>query len=400
MSTPSESFFDTRWGRVGGALLSLALLAAVAIWLYYPSLDDAMRSFDDQAWLRDTTVRNSFVTMFDPRVRSANPFSTTYYLPLQSALFWVMVELFGRSAQAFHVLCLGIHVVASGLVYMLCRALTRNPWVALVAGLLFVGHLGHVQSVTWVSATVSHPLVTVFIVGTMLAWVRYLETRRRVYYGVALGSLVVGLLIRESAVIVPVLMALLEGAFALRAHPQRALKEHMARAGRALVKYAPFVLVAAPIVAISVYKYPRGSLHQKWGGVSLGVHPLLRLLDFSSLLVYPVRQSASLKLGLAGGLILLGWCLFYVFRRRPLWTFCLLWIGIGLAPYTLSNFNEARHIMRYLYPASVGYVLLLALWCTSAVERAGTRRWPKLVAFGLFVAYTLWHLYKLYQRMY
>lgn len=400
MSTPSNPSSPTRAARVLGVMLPLGALAVLAIWLYYPSLDDAMRSFDDQAWLRDTKVRNSITTMFDPRVRSPNPFSTTYYLPLQSALFWVMVELFGRSAQAFHVLCLGIHVAASSLVYLLTRTLTRNPWVALITGALFVAHVGHVQSVTWVSATVSHPLVTVFIVATMLAWVRMMDTGRRVYYFVALGSLLTGLLIRESAVIVPVLMVLLEAALALRDNPTRTIKAHLARAPRAALKYIPFVAMTLPIIAISAYKYPRGSLHQSWGGVSLGIHPLLRLMDFSTLLVYPAHQSSSLKLGLATALVLLGWGLFYTFRKWPLWTFCLLWIGIGLAPYTLSNFNPAQHIMRYLYPASVGYVLLLALWCTYAMERAGTKRWLKVMAMGVFIAYTLWHIYTLFERMY
>lgn len=397
-------------------VVHVVFLVVLGVVMYHTTLDAPMRSFDDNAWLRDTAVRNTFVKMFDPTVRSANPFSTTYYLPLQSALFYWMVEWFGRSARAFHVLSLGIHLSAAVLVYALIRALTKRPWVALLSGSLFVAHLGHHQSVTWVSAAVSHPWVTVFFVAVMLWWYRYLKTRTWWSYAGALICLVIGLLIRESAVIVPILMMALEAALWVKSVNARAKLPPPAkleraetrvdqtpplwqRALKASIKYVPFLLTLIPIIAISLYKYPNGSLKKGWGGVALGIHPVLRLLDFTTLLLYPRHQKPSIKLALAGAALGVAALVVYLARRKPLWFFAFLWMGFALAPYTISNFNPALWIMRYLYPASVGFVLLYALVMSDALNA----RWAKnivakLFLWGVFGSYAFWHIWTLYDK--
>lgn len=378
----------------------LLILGALAIAIYYPVLDKPLNNFDDLAWLKDTKIRNSVSTIFDPTLVTKNPFASTYYLPLQSALYLGMVKTFGRQPFAFHALSIAIHALCTFLLYFLLLGFTdRKKYLAFLGCFVFVAYLGHTQSITWTAAAFSHPLVSLFVLSTLLFFLGFLKTSKKAYYFGALLSFIVALLIRESAVIIPVLLIALEIFYNKReqAFSFSSMKETVFK--RAF-KYVPFFLAVVPIAIISMQKFQHGSLNERWGGVSGGIHSVFRFLDFSSLLVYPARLGVTSKIALIA--ILLGvasWIIFN-FRKHGNLFFALFWIALALAPYTISNFNPALAVTRYLYPAMLAFVLLLTLAAAEVSTLKNKSKKLASVVYVVFASIGCAHLFYVLKAMY
>ncbi len=378
-----------------------AAVIAASIWVVYrPVLDDAMTSYDDNAWMNDTAVRNSLETIFDPTLHSENLFANTYYLPLQSALFYVMVDQFGRAPRPYHVMAVLIHIAASLLLYSLVITTGAGAAPAFIASMFFAMHPGNEQSVTWVVASTSHPLVTVFVLATMIAFYRHLRSGSITAYLVALAMYVTAMLVRESAVVVPALLmgieVLLDPLPGGPARPTFFARFCDQKNWRAALKYVPFALLALPILYFAWMKYQTGNVRNDWGGVSIGVHALVRFYDFFTLMLLPKPQEYELKMALVGFLIFASaLMLFCAARTRP-WLFPLAWIHLGTAPYVLSNFNPALHVTRYLYPGIVALSLLIAFMLRDASLRTGRMGW---VIYALALAWPAMHAITSYQAL-
>lgn len=254
----------------GWTFLVIFILISLAFLIYSPVLNHPLNNFDDLRWLEDTAIRNSFSTIFDPSLITKNPFASTYYLPLQSALYYGMVEFFGRSPIAFHGLSIGIHALTSILLYFLIFAFTQKRFISFLGSVFFVVYLGHDQSVTWTAAAFSHPLVSVFVLASVLSFLKYLKTKKRMFYVGSLFALIAGLLIRESAVVVPILLITVELLDRERNKNRIRLKD----IGKVSIKFIPFFLAILPILVISADKFQHGSLNERWGGVAMGLHPI------------------------------------------------------------------------------------------------------------------------------
>ncbi len=377
--------------------MHLVILGALAIAIYYPVLDKPLNNFDDLAWLKDTNYRNSLSTIFDPTLVTKNPFASTYYLPLQSALYLGMIKTFGRQPFAYHALSIGIHILCTFLLYFLLLGFTeKKKHLAFLGGFVFVAYLGHTQSITWTAAAFSHPLVSVFVLATLLFFLGFIKTSKRRYYIGAYLSFITALLIRESAVVVPVLLVALEVFYNKEEQhfSFSSLKSALLKRG---YKYIPFFLAIVPIAIISVQKFQHGSLNERWGGVGGGIYPALRFLDFSSLLVYPARLGISAKLCLVAVLLAVASWIIFNFKKRGNLFFALFWIAVALAPYTISNFNPALAVTRYLYPAMLAFVLLITL---SAFELTKTASKRSILVYLLFAAIGGAHLFYVIKAMY
>ena len=117
------------------------------------------------------------------------------------ALHW---RLFGADPRPWHLSGMGLHALVSLLVFVLARRLRLGRGAALFAGLLFALHPAHVESVAWISGA-TDPLLACF---TLLALLGELAARRRpAWRAAALAATALALLAKESAVVLPLLVA-------------------------------------------------------------------------------------------------------------------------------------------------------------------------------------------------
>jgi protein O-mannosyl-transferase len=94
-----------------------------------------------------------------------------FYRPLFSVWMLLVYSIGGAAPWFWHLSSIMLHVVATYLVFRLCRHLTGNEIAAAAGAVLFAVHPIHVDAVTWVSAS-CEVLFTIFTLAAMLVLLR------------------------------------------------------------------------------------------------------------------------------------------------------------------------------------------------------------------------------------
>lgn len=180
----------------------------------------------------------------DPQGEIPNAF----WRPLTVLVLAVTRDLAGLEPRAFHVVSLLLHLAASWAAWRLATRLLRCGTLGWLVAALFAVHPVHVESVAWASA-VNDPLFALF---SMLSLERYLAWRERGLRGVPWAAgvlLLLGLLAKEQALVVPLVALVIDLVFRhLRARGPGA-QEELVRA------YAPWALAATLYVVGRMFTY-------------------------------------------------------------------------------------------------------------------------------------------------
>lgn len=216
-------------------LLAIALLSAAAILPYLPFLalppisDDYMqiglgREFISAGGLSklagDALYRTRATSLFLTRAVEAVTGTDIFYHRLASIL---------------------LHV-CNGLLILACGVWPRLGYRrAFVAAMAFVLVASHQEAVVWVAA-VHELLVFGFTLLCLLGWLQWLRLRRAGWLGLALASFVLALYSKESAAVLP---ALLAGCWWIEGPRRRADLAIIALSGLAVCGYAWAVFAAS-----------------------------------------------------------------------------------------------------------------------------------------------------------
>lgn len=123
-----------------------------------------------------------------------------HYWPVTYTTFWVERQLWGLWAPGYHGTNLLLHAGNVLLLYGLLRRLEiPGAWMAAA---LFGLHPVHVESVAWVIER-KDVLSTAFYLGSVIAWVRFTELRRRPLYLLSLALFAAGMLSKSVVVTLP-----------------------------------------------------------------------------------------------------------------------------------------------------------------------------------------------------
>ncbi|HEY3756878.1 MAG TPA: tetratricopeptide repeat protein [Opitutaceae bacterium] len=155
-----------RLGRTGEAIMGAAIVAALAIWIYWPALAGG--------WVWDDALE----IPLNPDLRAPLGWAKVWfnpagpdYLPLKTTVQWIACHLWGQAPAGFHWLTLALHVTAALLLWRLLRRL-KIPG-AFLACLLFAVHPVAVESVAWIAElknTLSLPLALLAFESIALQW--------------------------------------------------------------------------------------------------------------------------------------------------------------------------------------------------------------------------------------
>ena len=170
--------------------------------------------------------RCEFVSLDDPMYVNQNPHVlggltrsgwqyafTTFDSFNWHPLTWLSLELdtslWGKAPLGYHVTNLILHVVNVVLLFATLHLLTGSVYRSgFVAG-LFAVHPLHVESVAWISER-KDVLSTLFLLLTVLAYVRYAARPKVTRYLLVAAMLVLGLLSKPMLVTLPILLLLLD----------------------------------------------------------------------------------------------------------------------------------------------------------------------------------------------
>jgi len=302
---------------------------------------------------------------------AANLHDTTAYRPLVLVVFSVGFHLWGLTAWPFHLLNLLLHGLNTWLVYRLVRRWLPglHESAALAFGLLFAVHPVHVESVAWISG-VSDLLATAWFLTALHLFLRYRD-RGRVYVMVwCVVCFVLGLLSKETVVVLPLVAALVELGVAAERR-----------------RWSPVVALGATAVvygAVRILIVGAGNLQPSVAGLGLF---LQYGLVYAKALVIPwplpfflsAARDAFARWEIVAGVLTASTMVMMIVRGSRVARWGGAMFALTLGPALMLAFNsEPVFAGRFLYLPSAGAVVLLAASLPERLFGSGKAIWPAM----------------------
>jgi tetratricopeptide (TPR) repeat protein len=360
---------------------ALAALLLYAPTLRAPFLYDDLLYVRDNAFIRDpSNLASSWGVPYPPQRPEQG-----LYRPVTLQSFILDHLLNGLDPRGFHLTNIVLHALTTGLLTLALPALGVPPPWTLPAGLLFAAHPVHAEAVSWISGR-AETLAALFVLGGLLAWVRFRRDGRRSWAVAATVLYFWGLGAKESAAPLPGVLLLGDrlGMFG----PEAARRPLLSR--RNLTDYLPFVGAVGLWVALRLAAIGRFGMQHAGGGPGHESHAqrvltgLGFLADYARLLVLPLdlrvhytdlqvrslaEPRALLGLAVAGGLLA---ALIRLRRASPPTTFWLGWFLLFILPFTNILVNVGTPLAeRILYIASAAGAALAGLLAAAIQRRHG-----------------------------
>ena len=299
-----------------------------------------------------------------------------YYRPV--FLIWMRLQdaLFGGQAGLWHLTTVATHLLTTMLAYYLALRILQDRYAATVAALIFGLHPIHIEAVAWVSG-VTEPLVGAFFIGGFLCYLKMRDGggKARMWLAAALILYIVGLLEKETAILLPAIICAYEWIYSDAQNEGSLWSVGRARLLKAIRAAAPFFLVTVPylivrIIVLKGFSHPAtrlslGEIVFTWPSltwfwirhlaapVGLGTFYNLRTVE------HPGWQNFLIPLI---GTIVVGGLLFWGARRSRVMAFSAAWVIVPLLPFfDLRMFNHNNFAQdRFLYLPSLGVALIAA----------------------------------------
>ena len=355
------------------ALTLLTFIGTLRFQFVYDDLSQIVSNPHVQSW---QYVRSYFTEQVWGHLYPGQP--GDYYRPL--FLLWLLLNhtLFGLRPAGWHATALLLHLLTTGLVYLLACRLTRDRITAGMAALFFGLHPVHIEAVAWVSA-VCEPLMAAAMVGSLLCYLKQRESqqlgKRRAWQAGSLLLFAIAVLTKETALVLPAIIAAYEWLFPVDESGRRDF-QITGLPLRIVRGVGPFALVLAVylVVRFHVLKGMGRPSEESLLAVLLTWPSLLWL--YLKQLLWPVKISAfyetpwvhsptagNFALPLVAVACALA-ALYFWARRSRVVAFSALWLGFTLFPplWGIRYFGESELAHdRYLYVPSIAFVLLLAM---------------------------------------
>ncbi len=188
-------------------LRTCGLLGLLLFFIYGASLSNEFVDWDDGLLivenpivheLSPATVKEAF-TSYDPEL----------YIPLTLVSYQLNHALVGLEPFLYHFENLLLHILNAALLAWFVLLLTGRRWIAAVATLLFAVHPLHTETVAWASSR-KDVLSACFFLFTLNAYLVFRQTGKWKWYRYSVGSLLLGLLSKVSAITAPLIIILLD----------------------------------------------------------------------------------------------------------------------------------------------------------------------------------------------
>ena len=296
----------------------------------------------------------SILAAFDPW------HDTWYYRPITKLVFALAYALFGTNAAPYHWVSLLAHAAAVVLVYFVARRAGASVVPSFAGALVFAVHFRQHESVFWFSA-ISYPLSTSLGLASALFFRAGLAKRRPGLLAAALASAAAAMLTKDTAAVVPVLVALYGLLFAGEAFSGEASSgEAFAgpSARRTALRVLPLALVLLVGVGLQALTV-RGRPFARGGAAfsPKGVAESLAFVERSAALLVPgLDAPADSARGAAALLAVALFVAYVLIRRSRLALFGLAWVVLAHLPFYAF---VPRMGDLYLYLPLVGVALVV-----------------------------------------
>ncbi|MBU3679283.1 MAG: tetratricopeptide repeat protein [Candidatus Kapabacteria bacterium] len=192
--------------------LIIAMLVGITTLVYVPVFDSGKEytNWDDEIYVVDQPLVSSLSQETVAAMFDTNNGVAANYHPLTMLSLALVREVFGPSARAQAGMNVLLHLINTVLVFLLVLRLTEGKTVVGTLTALWFGiHPMHVESVAWISER-KDVLYALFLLCSMLAYVRYINTNSLVILVLAFAAFVASCLSKAMAVPMVGAMVLLD----------------------------------------------------------------------------------------------------------------------------------------------------------------------------------------------
>lgn len=337
------------------------------------------------------TYKNPIVTEY----RIGETFSTydpELYVPLTLMSYMVDYTVGGEDPAVFHITNLLLHIINALLVFLLTKKLVKNPWAPFVAGLVFALHPLHAETVMWIAAR-KDLLSAAFFLSSILLYIQFRISGRRVPYYLSLALFAFALLAKVVTATLPLVLLLIDDVV------QTKQKHHSHHKLPYAALALAFLLIGILGKTLSFYQITFFQTFLLAG--KSAVFYLQKLIIPTDLSIFHQQISPIHIAAPEFSLPLVGLLLLYLIALKgrqinKLISFGILWYGVTLLP-NLANFSRLSKESiffasdRYAYLPSIGLIILTAY----GLSKLHTTYYKLLTGLAIVLLATLTHLQSL-----
>lgn len=357
-------------------------LAAVCFTLYSNCLQNEFL-FDEQ-WLIRTNPYIHDLKFFPEILRGRGPSARAVYRPFLLLAYSIIYSFGNLNPLWYHLAGVALYALNVFLIFIFVALLFRDRVLALLTAVLFAVHPMHSKDAA-IAADMPFVLEGVFILLSVILFLRYLENKRAFSYLLSLVFFILAVLSRESGLLAPLLIVF--SAFACGADKKKTL-----------ISITPFFLLGAAYFLLRQTFVPVDQLKLSLPRIAQSIPPFFYYCHkyIQQLIAMPYGFTAGpLAAKIINAAAFIGPLLFYGAAIRFLWLkdkiviFGCLFFFAAILP--LLNLTEKLAdygpivFDHYAYQASLGVILIFAYF----FRRLSASR-PK-TAFAFFAVAVLFY---------
>ena len=318
----------------------------------FTGLDDKNLIVDNHKLISNlTNIPQAFMSRVFPKLHMP------YYRPLLTVTFMLDYKMGGISPCAYHITNFLIHAGVCCMLFRLLARLGFNRLPALFFSLCFAVHPALVQAVAWIPGR-NDSLLALFVLASFMSFLEYLDKRRRSNLVLHFVFFTLGLLTKETAVMIMAVCLLYVRLIDRKSLSGRELR--LFACGWVVTTGCWYVMREAALKGSfdTTFDSLVGAL---WVSLPAFVQYIGKIIMPFNLSVFPTIQDTTFLYGIAA-ILLLSFALHYSKGRRwPFVIFGLSWFFLFLAPSFLRPSEKFVHDFQEhrMYVPIIGFIIML-----------------------------------------
>jgi tetratricopeptide (TPR) repeat protein len=334
----------------------ILLIAALGFIVYANSMEGQFIWDDAYLIKQNIYVKNPayYPMIFKKDIGAGTGLKSASYRPLQMLTYALNYRMGKLDPRGYHLTNIAFHILAAITLFWFVYAVFDNEILSFLTGVFFVVHPVHTEAVSYISGRADS--MSVFFM--LLCMICYLRNNPS-YYIPAMLCYVLGLLTRESALVLPFLILLYHYAF------EKKMDKKGAFLGIVGLSFL-YILLRALVIRTDLPSYTCDTTFlQRIPGffVALATYIKLLLWPFGLHMEYGDRIFGMMHPKAILGLLMLVVIPIYAFKKRKnnkLVFFSVAWFFITLLPSSNIYPINAYMAEHWLYLPSIGFFVILA----------------------------------------